>query len=32
MIVLYLHIKFYLDHFPGKLKGTEFSESTRLTS
>ena len=31
MIELYLHIKFYLDYFPGRLKYAELGKSTRLT-
>ena len=30
MIELYLHIKNYLDYFPGKLKYAELGNSTRL--
>ena len=31
MIELYLHIKNYLDYFPGRLKYAELGKSTRLT-
>ena len=31
MIELYLHIKIYLDCFPGRLKNAERGRSTRLT-
>ena len=30
MIELYLHIKNYLDYFPGRLKYAEIGKSTRL--
>ena len=30
MIELYLHIKIYLDYFPGRLKNAELRKSTRL--
>ena len=31
IIKLYLHIKIYLDYFPGRLKYAELGKSTRLT-
>ena len=31
MIELNLHIKIYLDYFPGRLKYAELGKSTRLT-
>ena len=31
MIELYLHIKLYLDYFPGRLKYAELEKSMRLT-
>ena len=31
MIELYLHIKIYLDHFPGRLEHTKPGKPTRLT-
>ena len=30
MIELYLHVKIYLDYFPGRLKYAEFGKSRRL--
>ena len=31
MIELYLHIKIYLDYFPGRLKYAKLGKSARLT-
>ena len=31
MIELHLHLKIYLDYFPGRLKYTELEKLTRLT-